>query len=124
MRSIEEICKLDDLFSLLDFNIKSNSRQSIDQDRAYFEARQDTTVWANVREGNTLLLEYEPDEDGRLKKATTLRLGLPKFYPLNFDAISETKRKLLPRDPEAQFYHHETLAQVRKAIISGAKIEV
>ena len=55
---------------------------------------------------------------------TTLRIGLPKFYTLSIDAISETKRKLLPTHPESAFYHHETLAQVRKAIISGAKIEV
>ena len=36
------------------------------------------------------------DEDGRLKRVSTLRIGLPKFYTLSFDAISETKRKLLP----------------------------
>jgi hypothetical protein len=81
-------------------------------------------VWANVKEGNTLLLEYNQEEDGRLKDATTLRMGLPKFFTLNYDAISETKRKLLPREAEAAFFHNETLAQVRKATLSGAKIEV
>lgn len=124
VRAIEEDCKIDANFSLLDFNIKSQSRRTIDQDRAYFGARQDTTVWANIKEGNTLLLEYEPEEDGAMTDATTLRMGLPKFFALNYDAISETKRKLLPREAEAAFFHNETLAQVRKAILSGAKIEV
>ena len=42
------------------------------------------------------MLEHNMDEDGRLKNISTLRMGLPKFYPLSFDAISDTKRKLLP----------------------------
>ena len=96
VRQCEEMCKIDEAFSLIDYSIKAPSRLSEDLDRAYFDARQDLTVWSNVKEGNTLLLEHNMDEDGRLKRVSTLRTGLPKFYPLSFDAISETKRKLLP----------------------------
>lgn len=62
VRSCEEICKINEAFSLIDYSIKAGSRQSEDLDRAYFDVRQDPTVWANVKEGNTILLEYNTDD--------------------------------------------------------------
>ena len=67
-------------------------------------------MWTNVRDGNTLLLEYNPDEDNRLQNVTVLRQGLPKFYNLSADSITELKRKTLSRDPELGYYQYETLA--------------
>ena len=81
-------------------------------------------MWNNVRDGNTLLLEYNPDEDNRLQNVTFLRQGLPKFFNLSADAVSEAKRQVLPRDAELAYYHYETLAQVKKALMEGAKVEV
>ena len=55
---------------------------------------------------------------------TFLRQGLPKFFNLSADAVSEDKRAILPRDAESAYYHYDTLAQVRKALMEGAKVEV
>ena len=88
---------------MIDFSIRATSGLTEDVERAYFEARQDLTVWANIREGNTLLLEKSEDES-KFKNVTTLRQGLPKFYLLNFDVVQENKRKLLTREPIEQFF--------------------
>ena len=63
-----------------------------------------------MRDGNTLLLENNPDEDYRLLNVTFLRQGLPKFFNLSADAVSEDKRSILPRDAESAYYHYDTLA--------------
>lgn len=55
---------------------------------------------------------------------TFLRQGLPKFYNLSADAVSEEKRSTLSRDPELAYYHYDTLAQVKKALMEGSKVEV
>ena len=72
VRQCEEECKFNDNFSLIDFSIRATSGLTDDVERAYFEARQDLTVWANIREGNTLLLEKSEDES-KFKNVTTLR---------------------------------------------------
>jgi len=108
----------------MDFSLKAKSRHSKDIDNAYFSARNDHSIWQNVRDGNTLLLEYNPDEDNRLANVTFLRQGLPKFFTLTADAVSEAKRALIPRDAELAFYQYDTLAQVRKALMQGAQVEV
>ena len=56
VRQCEEECKFNDDFSLIDFSIRATSSLTEDVERAYFEARQDLTVYANIREGNTLLI--------------------------------------------------------------------
>lgn len=53
-----------------------------------------------------------------------LRQGLPKFFTLTAEAVSEEKRTNLPRDNEQAYYQYDTLAQVRKALMEGAKVEV
>ena len=103
VRQCEEECKFNDNFSLIDFSIRATSGLTDDVERAYFEARQDLTVWANIREGNTLLIEKSEDES-KFKNVMTLRQGLPKFYLLNFDVVQENKRKLLAREPIEQFF--------------------
>lgn len=98
VRQCEEEVKIDSNFNLIDFSIKATSSLADDIERAYFESREDLTVWANIKEGNTILLENSEDES-RFKNVHTLRQGLPKFYPLLFDTVCETKRKLLAREP-------------------------
>jgi hypothetical protein len=53
-----------------------------------------------------------------------LRQGLPKFFSLTADAVSATKRSVLPRDSELAYYQYDTLAQVKKALMEGSKVEV
>ena len=77
-------------------------------------------MWTNVRDGNTLLLEYNPDEDNRLQGVTFLRQGLPKFYSLTADAVHAERSKELPRDQEQAYQQYETLAQVRRALMEGS----
>ena len=67
MRSCEQVCEIDEKYGVLDYSIKSKSRKLPELDRAYWQACNDLTVWTNVRVGNALLLEYDLDEDARLK---------------------------------------------------------
>ena len=98
MRVHERVCEIDERYSIVDFSLKSKSRSSKDMDGAYFAARNDLTVWTNVREGNSLLLEYNPDEDNRLANVTNLRHGLPKIYTLTAEAVHAEKHASQPRD--------------------------
>jgi hypothetical protein len=66
VRVHERVCEINDRFGVMDFSLKAKSRHSKDIDNAYFSARNDLSIWNNVRDGNTLLLEYNPDEDNRL----------------------------------------------------------
>jgi len=103
-RQHERVCEIDPKFGILDFSLKANSRKSKDVDNSYFLARNNLEIWTNVKEGNTLLLEYNPDEDNRLKTVSFLRQGLPKFFTLTADAVSAAKRSVLPRDSELAYY--------------------
>ena len=87
MRTHERVCEIDDRFSVVDFSIKAKSRHCNDMDQAYFQTRNDLSMWTNVRDGNSLLLEYNPEEDNRLQSVSYLRHGLPKFYTLSPDAV-------------------------------------
>ena len=62
VRQCEEEVKIDSDFNLIDFSIKASSSLANDIERAYFESREDLTVWANIKEGNTILLENSEDE--------------------------------------------------------------
>ena len=73
MRVHERVCEIDDRFGIMDFSLKAKSRHSKDIDSAYAQARADASVWTNVRDGNTLLLEYNQDEDNRLSGVSFLR---------------------------------------------------
>ena len=66
VRVHERACEINDRFGVMDFSLKAKSRHAKDIDNAYYAARNDLTIWNNVRDGNTLLLEYNPDEDNRL----------------------------------------------------------
>ena len=110
VRVHERVCELDERFGVLDFTIKARSRNSKDIEHAYFQAHNDLTVWTNVRDGNTLLLEYNPDEDNRLQGVTFLRQGLPKFFNLTADAVHAETSKVLPRDQELAYQQYESLA--------------
>ena len=124
MRVHERVCEINDQYAVLDFSIKAKSRHCRDIDQAYFQARHDLSVWTNVRDGNSLLLELSHDEDNRVRNVSFLRQGLPKFFNLSPDAVHPEKHTQLPRDEEQAFYQYETLAQVRKALMQGAKVEV
>lgn len=73
-------------------------------DQAYFNSRNDLTIWTNVRDGNSLLLEYNPDEENRLHSVCNLRHGLPKFFTLSSDAVHPQKHATLPRNDEQAYY--------------------
>lgn len=94
VRVHERVCEINDKYGVMDFSLKAKSRHSKDIDNAYFSARNDHSIWQNVRDGNTLLLEYNPDEDNRLANVTFLRQGLPKFFTLTADSVSEAKRAI------------------------------
>ena len=104
VRVHERVCEINDRFGVMDFSLKAKSRHSKDIENAYYAARNDLSIWNNVRDGNTLLLEYNPDEDNRLQNVTFLRQGLPKFFTLSADAVSQAKRATLPRDTEQAYY--------------------
>ncbi len=90
MRSHERVCELDDKFSVVDFSLKAKSRQCRDADSAYFDQRQDLSIWTNVREGNSLLLEHNLDEGNRVQSVAFLRQGLPKIFNLSSEAVHPT----------------------------------
>lgn len=73
VRVHERVCEINDTYGVMDFSLKAKSRHSKDIDNAYYSARNDLSVWNNVRDGNTLLLEYNPEEDNRLQNVTFLR---------------------------------------------------
>ena len=124
MRTHERGCEIQDNFGIMDFSLKAKSRQCKDTDQAYFQQRQDSTVWTNVREGNSLLVEHNPDEDNRVSNVTFLRQGLPKIFNLSSDAVHSEKHASIPKDDEQAYYHYDTLAQVRKALMEGSQVEV
>lgn len=124
LRQVEQISELDEKFSILDFTLKAKSRSQRDVDHAFFQARHDLAVWANAKEGNALLLEYDLAAEARLERVSFLRQGLPRFYSLSAEAVSAEKRGQLARDAELAFYQFETLAQVKKALMEGAQVEV
>ena len=88
VRSVEKTCEIDDKFGVLDFSIKSKNRKLNETDLNFFDYKDDLTVWANCRIGNSLLLEYDLDEDSRIVNVSLLRQGLSKMYNLHMDAIN------------------------------------
>lgn len=110
MRSHERVCELEDKFSVVDFSLKAKSRQCKDLDSAYSQQRQDLSVWTNVREGNSLLLEHNQDEDNRVQKVSFLRQGLPKIFNLSSQAVHPSNNSILPKDEEQAYFQYDTLA--------------
>ena len=53
-----------------------------------------------------------------------LRQGLPKFFNLNADVVSKAKRDILMRDSELAYQQYDTLAQVKKVLMQGDKVQV
>ena len=75
--------------------------------------------------GNSLLIEYDMDEDARFCGVTLLRQGLPKLFKLSWSSIAEASRVTLNnRDPHLSYFQYETLAQVAKSFVSGNTIEL
>ena len=124
LRVHERVCELDDKYSVVDYSLRAKSRHCKDIDNAYFKSSGDLSTWMNVRDGNSLLLEYNADEDNRLSSVQFLRQGLPRFFNLTADAVSEEKHSSLPRDAEQAYQQYDPLAQVRKALMEGARVEV
>ena len=122
VRVHERACELDERYAILDFSLRSKTRHSKEIDNSYYLARNDPSIWNNVRDGNTLLIEYL--EENKVENVTFLRQGLPKFFSLTSDAVSEQRRSSLPRDAEQAYYQYDTLAQVKKALMQGSKVEV
>lgn len=52
-----------------------------------------------------------------------IRQGLPKFFKLHYEAIGEDRDKLLKagQDIVEQF---STLAQIKKSLLAGHKVEI
>ena len=73
LRFCEQICEIDNKYGVLDFSIKAKSRTPHDIDIAYWQSRNELAVWSNIKIGNSLLLEYEIDEDARLCNVSLLR---------------------------------------------------
>mmetsp|Transcript_27683 Transcript_27683/g.36964 ORF Transcript_27683/g.36964 Transcript_27683/m.36964 type:complete len:105 (+) Transcript_27683:375-689(+) len=104
MRVHERVCEIDDRYSVVDYSLKAKSRHCKDIDRAYFSTRNDLSILSNVRDGNSLLLEYNAEEDNRLQRVSILRQGLPKYFNLSSDAVHRENHACLPRDEEQAYY--------------------
>ena len=80
-------------------------------------------MWANIREGNTILESYDPEDFEKLLSAKVCRQGLPKFFSLSHEFVND-KRHELSSDNQRIVYQFNTLAQVRKALLEGNLVEV
>ena len=78
----------------------------------------------NVRDGNSLLLKYCADEENKVESVTTLRCGLPRFFNLSADSVRSERFTSLATNEEQAYYQYETLAQVRRALMEGAQVEL
>ena len=67
-------------------------------------------MWTNVRIGNSLLLEYELDEDARLTSVVLLSHGLPNIFNLSLSSVLTGQRQALNKDSRLSYYQFETLA--------------
>lgn len=125
VRAVEKVCEINENFGVLDIALDAKSRRAVDQDAVYAQQRsQDGMFWANVLEGNALLVEYDPQEANALKQVYTLRHGLPKFYQLNAEMVSNERRAMLSKDTPSAFYHLSNLAYARKVLLQGHKIQI
>ena len=86
--------------------------------------RNDLSYLINVRDGNSLLVKYSADEDKRLESVTNLRCGLPRFFNLNVDSVHRERFANLSNNEELAYYQYETMAQVRRALMEGAQVEL
>ena len=120
MRVHERVCETNDQFSIVDFSLKAKSRHCKHNDYAYFFARNDLSIWSNIRDGNSLLVKYAEDDGDQVESVTTLRCGLPRFFNLTADAVHPDRSANLHSNEELAYYQYETLAQVRRAIMEGA----
>ena len=73
IRVHERQCEFNQSFGVIDYSLKANSRSCRDNDHAYFSARHDLTVWNNVHDGNSLLIEYSEAEENQVENVTFLR---------------------------------------------------
>ena len=78
-----------------DFGIKAG-RSGIEHDKVYAKHPSDPTVWLNVRDGNSILESYNPDDYDELLSTEFIRRGLPKFFTLNHNFVSKDKRESSP----------------------------
>ena len=117
VRAVEKVCQINENFGVLDIALEAKSRKQVDQDFVYVQQRQDASFWANVLEGNALLVEYDPQQANSLKQVYPLRHGLPKFYKLDAEMVSKENRFNLSKDPQSAFYHLGNLAYAKKSLL-------
>ena len=73
-RQHERVCEIDDKYSIIDFSLKANSRSCRDVEKAYYQARNQTETWPNIKEGNSLILEHSGEgENKQVSQVSLLR---------------------------------------------------
>ena len=98
VRLHERSCELDARFGILDFSLKVKTRDCKDIDQAFFGARKSSQTWTNIKDGNTMLIELNQDEDNRIQEVTILRQGMPRLLPISPEAFHTEKRSQMPRE--------------------------
>lgn len=66
---------------------------------------------------------YDPKDFSKLLSVTMIRQGLPKFFKLHPEAIGQDRNSLCKSTLDI-VEQYATLAQVKKALLSGHKLEI
>jgi hypothetical protein len=112
-------CALNPAYMVIDFSLSGiqNPVNHMQEDKAYENYSKSLgrhTVWLNIRQGCSIVEQYDQNNFDKLIKTQVLRRGLPRVYELDEES----------RSSHFSGCRRQILGPVKKAIERGSQVKV